>query len=65
MTRSKHKNRSNRNQCYLATSEPTSSTTPSPGYPNIPGKQDSEIKYHLMNMLEDFKKDINNSLKEI
>ena len=36
-----------------------------PGYPNTPEKQDSDLKSHLMMMIEDFKKDINNSLKEI
>jgi hypothetical protein len=37
----------------------------SPGYPNIPEKQDSDSKSHLMMMIEEFKKDINNSSKEI
>ena len=37
----------------------------SPGYPNTPEKQDSDLKSHLMMMIQDFKKDINNSLKEI
>jgi hypothetical protein len=37
----------------------------SPEYPNTPEKQDSDLKSHLMVMLENFKKDINNSLKEI
>jgi hypothetical protein len=36
-----------------------------PGYPNTPEKQDSDLKLHLMMMIEDFKKEINNSLKEI
>ena len=65
MTRGKGKNISNRNQGYLASSEPSSPTTASPGYPNTPEKQDSDLKSHLMMMIEDFKKDINNSLKEI
>jgi hypothetical protein len=34
-------------------------------YPNTTRKQDSDLKSHLMVMIEDFKKDINNSLKEI
>ena len=63
--RGKHKNISNRNQCHLASSEPISPTTASPGYPNIPEKQDSNLKAHLMKMIEDLKEDINNSLKEI
>jgi hypothetical protein len=37
----------------------------SPGYPKTPKKQDSHLKSHLKMMIEDFKKDINNSLKEI
>jgi hypothetical protein len=31
----------------------------------IPKKQDSELKSYLMMVVEDFKKGINNSLKEI
>jgi hypothetical protein len=34
----------------------------SPGYPNTPEKQNSDLKSHLMMMIEDFKKDINNSV---
>jgi hypothetical protein len=62
--RGKHKNTSNRNQGYLASSEPSSPTTVSPGYPKTPEKQDSHLKSHHMMVIEDFKKDINNSLKE-
>jgi hypothetical protein len=58
----KHKNISNRNQGYLASSDPNSPTIASPGYPNTPEKQDSDLKSLLM-MIEDFKKDIDNSLK--
>jgi hypothetical protein len=65
MVRGKGKNISNRNQGYLASSEPNFPTTVSPGYPNTPEKQDLDFKSHLMLMIEDFKKDINNSLKEI
>ena len=65
MVRSKHKNISSRNQGYLASSEPSSPTTVSPGYPSTPEKQDSDLKSHLMMMMEDFKKDINNSPEEI
>ena len=38
---------------------------PSPGYPNILEKQDVDLKSYLMMLIEDFKKDINSSLKEI
>ena len=61
----KHKNISNRNQGYLASSEPSSSYIASPGYTITQEKQDSDLKSLLMMMIEDFKKDINNSLKEI
>jgi hypothetical protein len=60
----KLKNISNRNQGYLASSEP-SSLTASPGYSIIPEKLDSDLKSLLMMMIEDFKKDMYNSLKEI
>jgi hypothetical protein len=63
MARGKPKNLSNRNQGYLASSEHSSTTTASPGYHNKLEKQDSNLKSHLM-MIEDFKKDINNSLKK-
>jgi hypothetical protein len=49
----------------LASSEPNSPTIASPGYPNTPEKQDSDLKSLLMVMIEDFKKDRNNSLEEI
>jgi hypothetical protein len=66
MVKDKSKNISNRNQNYLATSEPNSPTTASPGCPNTPEKQGSDLKpYLMMMMIEDFKKDVNNSLKEI
>jgi hypothetical protein len=65
MAKGKCKNINNRNQDYLASSEPSSPTTANPGYPNTPEKQDFDLKSHLMMMIEDFKKDINNSLKEI
>ena len=65
MARDKDKNISNRNQGYLASSEPCSPTIASPGYPNTCEKQDSDSKSHFMMMIEVFKKNINNSLKEI
>jgi DNA anti-recombination protein RmuC len=49
----------------LASSEPSTPTTTSPGYPNTPEKQDLDLKSYLMMLVEDFKKDIKNSLKEI
>jgi hypothetical protein len=64
MVRGKHKNISNRNQGYLASSEPCSPTTGNPGYPNTLEKQDSDLKSHLMMMIKDFKKDIRNIYKK-
>jgi hypothetical protein len=49
----------------LASSEPNSPTIASPGYSITLSKQDSYLKSFLMMMIEDFKKDINNSFKEI
>jgi hypothetical protein len=64
MARGKHKKRSKRNQVYLASSELNSPTIVSPGYTITPEKQDKDLKL-LMMMMEYFKKEINNSLKEI
>jgi DNA anti-recombination protein RmuC len=65
MAKGKCKNLTNRNQDYLATSEASSPTTASPRIPNTPQKQDVELKSCLMKPTEDFKENINNSLKEI
>jgi hypothetical protein len=65
MAKGKRKNLTNRNQDHLASSEPSSSTTVSPRHPNTPEKQDSVLKSYLMTLAEDFKKGINNSVKEI
>jgi mRNA-degrading endonuclease RelE of RelBE toxin-antitoxin system len=40
-------------------------TTASPEYPNIPEKENSDLKSYLMMVVEDFNKSIKNSLKEI
>jgi len=52
-------------QDYLALSETSYHTTPSSGNPNTMEKQYLDFKSHLMMIIEDFKKDINNYLKEI
>ena len=65
MAKGKCKNLINRNQEHWASSEPSTPTTTSPGYHNTPEKQDSDLKSYLMMLIEDFKKGINNSLKEI
>jgi hypothetical protein len=63
MAAGKQKNRTNRNQGHLSSSEPNSATIVSPGYTIIPEKQDMYIKSRLMMMMGDFKKEINNSHK--
>ena len=60
----KHKNISNRNQSYLASSESNSTTIASPGYTITPEKQDMYLKSLLMMMMEDLKKEINTPLKK-
>jgi hypothetical protein len=64
MAEGKHKNRINRNQGYLVSSEPNTPTIVSPGYTITPEKQDMDLKSLLMMMMEDFKKEINNSFKK-
>ena len=58
-------NLTNRNQEHLPSSERSTPTPPSPGHPNTPEKIDLDLKAYLMMMVEDIKKDYNNSLKEI
>ena len=65
MAKGKDKNISNRNQDYVASSEPNSHNTASCGYPNTLEKQDFDLESHFMMKIEDFKKDRNNTLKEI
>ena len=64
MAGGKIKNISNRKQGFLTSSEPNSSNIPNPGYTITLEKQDLDLKSLLMMMIEDFKKDISNSLKE-
>ena len=65
MAKGKLKNLTNRNQDHSASSERSIPTTVSPGYPNTHKKQDSDLKSFLMMLVENFKRGINNSLKEI
>ena len=65
MVKSKHKNLTRRNQDYLASLEHSTSTKASLGYLNTLEKLDSDLKPYLLMLAEDFKKGINNSLKEI
>ena len=65
MGKGKRKNLTNRNQDHSPSSEPSTPTLPSPGHTNTPEKLDPYLKAYLMMMVEDIKKDFNNSLKEI
>jgi chromosome segregation ATPase len=65
MAKGKCKNLTNRNQEHWASSEPSTPTTTSPGYPRTPEKQEGDLKSYLMMVVEDLKKGINNSLKKI
>jgi hypothetical protein len=65
MGKGKHKNLTNRNQDRSPSSEPSTPTSASPGYPNTAEKQDTDLKSYLMMLVEDFKKVSSNSLKEI
>ena len=58
MVGGKLKNRSNRNQGYLASSETNSPTIANPGYTIISEKQDMDLMSFLMMMIEDIKKEI-------
>ena len=49
----------------MASSEPNSPTIASPEYTITPEKQDMNLKSLLMMMMEDYRKEINNFLKEI
>jgi hypothetical protein len=59
MAGGKCKNINNRNQGYLASSEPNSPTIASLRYPTTLEKQDSDLKSFLIMVIEDFKKVIN------
>ena len=65
MVKGKRKNLTNRNQDHSPSSEPSTPTSPSPGHPNTPEKLDPDLKAYLMMMVEDIKKNFNNTHKEI
>ena len=65
MAKGKRKNPTNRSQDHSPSSEPRTPTSPNPGHPNTPEKVDLDLKAYLMMMVEDIKKEFNNSLKEI
>jgi hypothetical protein len=58
MVGGKYKNKCNRHQDYLASSEPHSPTIASPGYTITPDKQDMGLKSLFMMMMKDLKKEI-------
>jgi hypothetical protein len=65
MVKGKRKNLTNRNQDHSPSSERSTPTLPTPGHPNTPEKLDLDLKAYQIMMVEDIKKDFNNSLKEI
>jgi hypothetical protein len=64
MAKGKCKNDTNRNQYDSPSSEHSTPTSASPRYPNTPKKQDWDLKSYLMMLVENIKKDFNNSLKK-
>jgi hypothetical protein len=65
MTKGKQRNLTNRNREHSPSPEPRTPSSASTWYPNTPEKLDPDLKAYLMMMVEDIKKDFNNSLKEI
>jgi hypothetical protein len=65
MAKGKCKKLTTRNQDHSPSSEASTPATPSPGHTKTPKKLDPDLKAYLMMMVEDIKKDFNNSLKEI
>jgi hypothetical protein len=65
MVKGKCKNPTNINQDHSPSSEHSTPTPPSPGHPNTTEKLDPDLKAYLLIMVEDIKKDFDNSLKEI
>jgi hypothetical protein len=53
MVKGKRKNLTNRKQDHSASSEPSKLTMGSPGFPNTPKNQDSDLKSYLMMLVED------------
>jgi gas vesicle protein len=65
MAKGKRKNLTNRNKDHSPSTGPSTPTSTSPEHPNTPEKLDLDLKEYLMMIVEDIKKDLNNSLKEI
>jgi hypothetical protein len=64
MVKGKRKNLTNKSQDHSPSSELSTPTSASPGYPNTPEKLNLDLKAYLMMMIEDIKKDFNNLLKK-
>jgi hypothetical protein len=62
MVKGKLNNLNNRKRDHSPSSEPNTPSSPSPGHPNTLEKQDPDLKAYLMMMVEDIKKDFNNTL---
>jgi septal ring factor EnvC (AmiA/AmiB activator) len=65
MAKGKRKNLTNRNQDHSPSSERSTPISLSPWHPNTPENLDLDLKAYLMMMVQDIKKDFNNSLKEV
>jgi len=65
MAKGQCKNIINKSQGNVASSEPSSLTTSSSGYPNTPEGHDKSREFRLMKMIETYKEEINKSLIEI
>jgi hypothetical protein len=65
MAKGIRKNLTNRYQDHSPLSETSTPTSARPGYPNTTEKLDPDLKAYLMIMVEDIKKDFNNSLLKI
>ena len=63
MAKGKHKTISSRSQYVWASSELSSPTTVSPEYKNTAENQEADLRFYLIQIIEFFKEDINNSLK--
>ena len=49
----------------MATPEPSGPTKQSPEHPNAEEAEENNLKYNFMKMIETFKEEIKNSLKEM
>jgi hypothetical protein len=65
MAKGKCKNLTKRNQDHSPSSQPSTPTSASPGYCSTNEKQHLDSKLYVMLLVEDHKKGINTSLKEI